>query len=430
MGKKYTHLTLNDRIFIEKSLDLGMSLKELGSCLGKDPTSISKEIRRHRIEKAGKDNFSHNDCAFRRDCRQRDQCGWAKTCVRKNCIGCRRCIDNCDKYIMEKCLRIEKGKLVCNGCSKKSHCRLRKFYYRAAQSHTFYLAALKTSREGINIDHAGLAEVNQLIAPLIKERGQSIAHIFSSHSSQIPFSSRTLYSYIDQGLLPVRNLDLIRKVRYKPRKKKKKPARDKAWLEGRKYEDFLKHIEENPDCNIVEMDTVEGKKGGKVLLTFHFRKMKYLLAFLLQRKTQECVQRVLERIESGLGTKTFKKIFQVILTDNGSEFNNPLLIEKGLGAKRTAVFYCEPYASYQKGALERNHELIRRIIPKGRSMEKLSDEQITKMVNHINGVARESLNWQTPFKMASLLMDKRLISLIGLKEIHTDEVMLKPGLLK
>lgn len=430
MGKKYTHLSLDDRIRIEKSLDNGEKLCEIGRLLGKDPSSISKEIKRHRIEKAARWNFSSNNCSHKRTCNQRSFCHWASTCRRKNCVGCCRCKDQCEKFIPESCQKLEKGTLVCNGCHKKSQCRMKKYYYRAVSAQKSYFATLKTTREGINIAEAELAEVNRLISPLIKTNGQSIAHIFSSHQDQIPFSSRTLYSYIDQGLLPVKNIDLIRKVRYKPRKKHKRPQLNKERLEGRRHDDFLRHIEQNPDYSVVEMDTVEGRKGGKVILTFHFRKTKCLLAFLLKRKTQECVKAIFDNLEAKMGTKKFKQLFQVVLTDNGSEFNNPSLLEKGIKGKRTAVFYCNPYASYQKGALEKNHEFIRRIIPKGRSMDSLSQELILKMVNNINSVARDSLNGQTPFKMASLLIDRRIISLLELQEVEADKVMLKPALLK
>ena len=178
------------------------------------------------------------------------------------------------------------------------------------------------------------------------------------------------------------------------------------------------------------MDTVEGRKGGKVLLTLHFRNSKCLLAFLLPAKTQAAVLSVFNWLEKGLGQRKFKKMFAVILTDNGSEFINPLLLERGIGEKRTRVFYCDPNSSYQKGALEKNHEFIRYIIPKGTSMCKYTDQDIKLMTNHINSLARESLNNQTPFKMATLLMDKDLISLVGLEEIPADDVTMKPHLLK
>jgi len=426
----YSHLTLDDRILIEKGLDQGLSFKEISRSTGKDPTSISKEVRRHRIEKPGNTYGAHNTCERRGTCNQRELCKFSLCCRKKACRGCSRCIAQCKQFKAIVCKMLVQGKLVCNRCSRKTSCRLDKYYYRASVAHREYQNTLSTSRQGINIDPERLGEVNQLITPLIKVRGQSIAHIYSSHKNEIPFSSRTLYSYIDKNLLLVRNLDLVRKVRYKPRRKTARPIRDKAWQEDRKYCDFISFIESNPDSNIVEMDTVEGRKGGKVLLTMLFRSTKCLLSFLLPAKTQEAVLTVFNWLEQGLGSRKFKKTFQVILTDNGSEFINPLLLEKGMDSKRTRVFYCDPNSSYQKGALEKNHEFIRYIIPKGKSMCEYSDSHIRLMTNHINSVARDSLNNQTPFKMATLLMNKDLISLVGLEEIPADDVIMKPYLLK
>lgn len=426
----YHHLTLDDRIVIEKSLDQSMSFKAIGRSIGKNLTSVSKEIKRHRIERARNTYGSHNNCEHRNSCHQREHCKWSLSCRKKSCRGCSRCIDKCPQFEAIVCKSLIKGKLVCNGCHRKSSCRLDKYYYRASEAHKEYLSSLKTSREGISIDTGSLTAVNDLITPLIRQRGQSIAHIYSTHKNDIPFSSRTLYSYIDQNLLLVRNIDLVRKVRYKPRRKTVRPTRDKAWLAGRKYCDFINFLDSNPESNVVEMDTVEGRKGGKVLLTLHFRNTKCLLSFLLPAKTQESVLSVLNWLEQGLGQRKFKRMFPVILTDNGSEFINPLLLEKGMGAQRTRVFYCDPNSSYQKGALEKNHEFIRYIIPKGTSMCRYTEQHIRLMTNHINSLARDSLNSQTPFKMATLLMDKDLVSLVGLEEIPADDVTMKPILLK
>ncbi len=321
----YHHLTLNDRISVEKGLDQWLSLKEIGQSIGKDPTSVSKEVRRHRIEKPRNISITRNNCEHRATCNQRESCHWASVCKRQACRGCIRCIDQCQQFKAIACKMLAQGKLVCNGCHRKSFCRLDKYYYRASNAHKEYLCALKTSRQGIGIDIGSLTAVNDLITPLIKLRGQSISHIYSTHKYDIPFSSRTLYSYIDQNLLLVRNIDLVRKVRYKPRRKTARPTRDKALLEGRKYCDFISFLDSNPESSVVEMDTVEGRKGGKVLLTLHFRNSKCLLAFLLPAKTQAAVLSVFNWLEKGLGQRKFKKMFAVILTDNGSEFINPFV---------------------------------------------------------------------------------------------------------
>lgn len=127
----------------------------------------------------------------------------------------------------------------------------------------------------------------------------------------------------------------------------------------------------------------------------------------------------------------FEKTFPVILTDNGTEFGNPLSLEfnnEGIG--RTRIFYCNPSASYQKGMLEKNHEFIRYIIPKGTSMDDYTQQDITKMINHINSLARESLNWTTPYDLAKLLIEKEVLKKLNLLKIPPQEIKLIPKLLK
>lgn len=137
------------------------------------------------------------------------------------------------------------------------------------------------------------------------------------------------------------------------------------------------------------------------------------------------------RLEKALGTALFLKTFPVILTDNGSEFLNPILLESGLDSfVRTNIYYCDPNSSYQKGMLEKNHEYIRYIIPKGKSFDDYTQDDITLMINHINSTARDSLNGRTPFELASLLLDPFVIESLGLKKIEHDDVTLKPSLLR
>ena len=182
---------------------------------------------------------------------------------------------------------------------------------------------------------------------------------------------------------------------------------------------------------MVEMDTVEGSKGGPVLLTMLFRNCNFMLVFLLARNTQADVCETFEAMELVLGTETMRDLFEVILTDNGPEFKNPALLERNLsGQRRTQVFYCDPMASWQKGRLEKNHEFIRYILPKGRPFTTLTKVQVVTMMNHINSTARASLNGRTPFELASLLLPDTLLRWSGAAAIPHDEVLLKPRLLK
>lgn len=118
-------------------------------------------------------------------------------------------------------------------------------------------------------------------------------------------------------------------------------------------------------------------------------------------------------------------------SDNGPEFKSPEDIEKSYSkGERTKVFFCDPLASWQKAKLEKNHEYIRKIIPKGIPLAGFDQEDMTLMANHINSTARASLNGRTPFELAQLLLDKKLIHTARLKQIPADEIILKKSLLK
>ena len=240
-----------------------------------------------------------------------------------------------------------------------------------------------------------------------------------------------MYNYLSKNCFSVGPLDLPRKVRMKKRKQRKTEIKSTNARTNRTYEDFQKYIEQHPELPIVEMDTVEGKKGGRVLLTLLFRNSRLMLAFLMYEKTQKEVLRIFNMIESDLGNELFEKTFPIILTDNGTEFGNPMALEfnpEGIG--RTRIFYCNPRASYQKGMIEKNHEFIRYVLPKGSSFDELFQTDIDLMVNHINSLGRASLNWFAPIDVAKFTMDKEAIKKLNLKKIQPNEIQLNKNLLK
>jgi len=423
-----SHLTLDDRFNIEKSLDHGISFKEIASRLHKDPSTISKEIKRNRIRKERKTQFVEV-CLNKKKCSRKNVCAYSPACNRK-CSTCENCTKNCDSFLPKKCNKVSRAPFVCNGCDLKNNCKLNRFFYKAKVAQDKYSQALSESRKGINLCEYELLEIEEMVSPLI-QKGQSIAHIYSTHKNDLPISSRTLYNYVDKCLITARNLDLPRKVRYKPRRKHSTKQRDHVWLNGRNYLDFEAFNRENSEIPVVEIDTVEGKKGGKALLTIYFRESKFMLAFLIERQTQEAVRSMFDYLEELLTTAVFQKIFPVILTDNGSEFMNPNFLEIGINSElRTKVFYCDPYSSYQKGGIEKNHEYIRCILPKSTSFDHLTQEAVTLMMNNINSAARKSLANQAPFNLFPLLLEEQVIQALGLKAIKPDEVCLKPILLK
>ena len=423
------HLSLSDRIYIEQGLGRRLSFKDIAAFIQKDPTTVSKEIRRHRSEKIQERKTAL--CTLRDKCIRMHMCN-DRYCGRQ-CGKCtqRRCQWNCPEYQAPVCRRLERSPYVCNGCGIRSCRQDTKYYYRAQIAEQRYRETLSSARSGINRTALELDDMDRIVSPLLKQ-GQSLGHIFATHGEELGCSRRTMYHYIQHGAFTAGNLDLPRKVRYKPRKARKpldKPI--PPYRSERTYKDFLRYMEQHPEASVVEMDTVEGAVGGPVLLTMLFRSCSFMLIFLLERNTQECVCQVFNALEECLGTDAMLALFAVILTDNGSEFKNPALLEKNLAGKRRAnVFYCDPMASWQKGRLEKNHEFIRYIIPKGRPLHGLLRGDVALMMNHINGIARASLNGRTPFELASLLLPASLLHFAKAKPIPHDDVLLKPCLLK
>ena len=267
---KNAHLTLSERIIIETCLRDAMSFKQIAREVGKDPSTISKEIRGHYkvIEKD-----TYNPCRHRRECKHfSDICNPCKHQFGKFCRQCSKvkCYTHCPDFEEKVCLKLQKPPYVCNGCNERSGCKLRRHLYDAKFAQNEYEAVRSESRQGFATEPAELRRIDDIISPLVKQ-GQSIHQICTNNADVIMLDERTIYNYIDAGLLSIGNLDLPRKVRYRARKKKKPLRVDKQCHLGRTYEDFLEYMELHPDIPVVEMDSVEGKKGGKVLITLFFR---------------------------------------------------------------------------------------------------------------------------------------------------------------
>lgn len=426
---KGKHLRIEDRITIEYGLDNNFTLKEIAKRVSKDPTTISKEIKRNRFLRVSKKK--ENDlqpCQNRKNCTKTNLCNsrCGKQCKKCRFINCYRA---CTEYSIKKCTKLNRYPYVCNNCSTVTTCTDEKNYYKAKVADTKYKEVLVTTREGLNLTSDELKKLDEIISPLIL-KGQSISHIFTHHKHEINCCERTLYYYFDKNAFTARNIDLPRKVKYKPRKKSTSPVvKDSAHRIGRTFEDFVKFLENNPNTPVVEMDTVHGTRSGKVLLTFMFRNCSLMLAFIIDSCSQIDVKDAIDKLYEVLGHEVFKRSFPVVLTDNGSEFINPEDLELDTeGNQRTKIFYCNPMASYQKPHVEKNHEYIRYIIPKGKSLNNRTQEDITLMMNHINSTARASLNGNTPFKLAQMLLDVSMLDKLSLKHILADEVHLKPAL--
>jgi IS30 family transposase len=427
----FKHFTLTERHFIEHALNESQSFKAIGRALSKDCTSVSKEIKNHLIfKRTGCLGKAFNNCLLKYTCTHSNLCS-KETCSQKYCRNCEFCLKVCHDYQKESCPNFSNPPYACNGCSRRIRCNLEKTFYSASYAQKEYELFRHESRSGISITEGELTFMDNFVSPLLR-KGQSIHHICTNNSDVIMCSEKTIYNYIDSGLFDACNIDLPRKVRFRPRKKSTVLFKvDKKCRVGRTYDDFLSYMLENPDTSVVEMDSVEGVKGGKVLLTIHFTLNQLMLAFIRETNTSRSVTNVFNLLFEDIGPEAFKELFPVILTDNGSEFSNPAAIEfDSDGCRRTRVFFCNPSAPYQKGAVENNHSLIRRIIPKGISLNPYSQVDILMMMSHINSYGRKKLNDHSPYEAFSFLHGSDLLEKLGIEPILPNEVVLRPSLLK
>ena len=230
-------------------------------------------------------------------------------------------------------------------------------------------------------------------------------------------------------------LDFPRIVKYKKRKNsnKRRTRKEREILINRTYEDFTNYISKNPDVNIVEIDTVVGlQKESDCFLTLLWRKSNFMLIFKLESQTTYEVSRIFNILQELIPYEEYKRLFQVILTDNGHEFFDVNNIEciQSTGEYVTRLFFCDPHMSCQKGMIEKNHEFIRYILPKGSSLKNITQEDCDLFMNNINSLCRDSLNGKCPYEAMLFLCDEYILKKLNCYFIEPDEVVLNDSLLK
>ena len=397
---KNKHLSLDDRSKIQLMLDNKESFSSIASSLGKDPSTISKEIRNHlQYRKVSAYHLPYNSCTKRVSCPKSHICTECHA-ARKYTL-CRRCS-------------------MCNSLCKDFEKRV----YNADFAHREYRDVLSEARSGLSYSEEEIRYLDEFISPLIRKK-QSPHHICATNADSLTVSERTIYRLIDARIISAMNIDLPRKIRYNARKVKCHLKVDKACRIGRTYEDFKGYLLEYPDLAITQLDSVEGKKGSKVLLTIHFVKAEFMIAFLRDHNDSQSVIDIFERLYFELRPDRFCSLFKVCLADNGTEFSNPRAIEYDRqGNLRTHIFYCDPSSPYQKGSAERNHEFIRCFLPKGTDFSPYSQEDICLMMDHINSYSRESLGNKCPYDVFSFLYGQEILDLLGCHRVPPQDVTL------
>ena len=383
-GKKNKHMTISDRTEIQECLYKEMTFKDIAYLIGKDPTTISKEVKLRAQ--------SHT---------------------------------NSFVITSEICPKLMKVPYVCNGCRQKSSpsCHFQRRVYIAKTAQEFYEKALVESREGIALNKAEFYENDRIISEKIKA-GQHIYHILQS--SNVTTSRSSVYRYFHKGYMSASLIDLPRAVKFKPRKQQKEDYIPKGIKIGRRYDDFLQYIKETGASDHKEFDTVIGNPGGKVIMTVLFTSSDLMFGILLNDKTAAQVSRNVIRFKEILHENgfSFGEIFPLLLTDNGGEFSDVFSFENDLnGMLESKVFFCDPMCASQKPFVEKNHTLFRDIIPKGSSFDSYSQETVDLIFSHVNSVKRKIFNGKSSYDVFSFLYSVDLLSLLNIRKIPDDKVI-------
>ena len=397
----YCHLSYEDRKNIEDGLNENKSINQISKEINRSHSSILREIDRNKkySEPSAWNNYkiNHSDLVL-------------------------------------SCERLKHSPYVCNGCKSRSGCRKVRWTYYAREADNSYKEVKSEARKGINLTAEEIYKINSILTPLIK-KGQTINHLYINHPDILDFSKPSFYNYVNNGVFEFSPLDFPRIVKYKKRKnsKNRRTRKEREILINRKYDDFQKFISNHPDFNIVEMDTVEGLKDeNDCFLTLLWRKSKFMLIFKLENQTTEEVSRIFNILQQLIPYDDYKRLFQVILTDNGHEFFDVLNIEcmHSTGEQVTKLFFCDPHMSCQKGMIEKNHEFIRYILPKGSSFKNITQEDCDLFMNNINSLCRDSLNGKSPYEAMLFLCDEYVLKSLNCYYIKPDEVILNDSLLK
>ena len=420
-NNKNLHLTVQERIIIEKGIENGSTKAAIALTIGKDKSTVGKGIKKHR-ELVHKSSYKIN-CANMKNCSHNHVC------------------DNCADFKPFTCNRRDRSPGACNGCSKYTHCRYDKYRYKADFSHKKYREDLVDSRTGINMSYEECKAMADIIVPLI-EAGHSPYHIVTNHP-ELNISEKTLYNYIENGIFRefgLLDIDLRIKTKRKITKKasnKYKKREDKKYLNGRTYDDFINYTAENKNLSVVEMDTVYNNGStGPFMQTFKFLDYSFMFIVYQEEKTAKSMVEGVDLLEKILGKDLFSEEVAIIKTDRGSEFCDAEGFEKEENeSRRTRIFYCDPMASGQKGSLENNHKEIRYICPKENDLKDLglnSQEKANLIVSHINSQSKEHLKYKSPLEVMEFMNPAlyQKFKDFGIERINKDNIVLKPYLLK
>ena len=417
------HITSFDRFKILKYLSLRFNIPKIARILGYNKTSIYREIIINSIVE-----------------NKHPQFGWGfKTRLCKNASICgpkiSRCPEVCMKYLPKTCSLITKPYEVCNFCERIKECKFEHLIYHPEIAHDAAKKRFKNGKTKIKLNEYELRKFDEYVSkPIINGQSPEVVKSYSSNKD-FPVCSKTLRSYIDKGLLTAKNIDLRRKLSITtsnnynyPRSYSHDPLKKIDHL----YDDYIHYMIKHPKEVTFQCDTVFGKRDDKkCLLTIHADTLHFQMYILLLNKTALRVNNAFMAIRNKLGKERFSKVFRVLLSDNGTEFDNLTELEHDIdGEIMCRVFYTRTYRSSDKAECERNHELFRYIRKKGKTLDTIDEEDIEIINSHINSYPRKSLDWKTPIEAMKEKFGNDIVKLLGIEEIKRKDVNLTARVLK
>ena len=355
--KNWKHLTFEQRKTISSGISHEYKLKDIGESLLVDPTSVSKEVKRNRIEVS---------------------------------IG-----------LKNNCKRTQRWPYVCTGCKNRyNNCPYTKYKYDASKAQEKADINLINSRRGIDVDAEEFQQLDKIIKDGVDEN-KSIYQIKIENKDSINKSISTLYRYVNNGYLKTKRIDLPYAVKYKKRKHNKKYeyTDNKIDRSNHTYLDYLSYMHKNPNCNVWQLDFLGTiKSDSKNILSFILPNVHFTLLDIINNPNSKKVVEFFDDLEDKIGTESFKDLIPVILTDRDPCFNDieGICFSKITGEERCKLFFCDPYVSNQKPHVENINKQIRKFFPKGKSIDKHTNESVKNHNITLLNTPIKSLDGNTP----------------------------------
>ena len=322
------------------------------------------------------------------------------------------------------CTLLEKQPKVCNKCPKfkRNTCCYDYIVYDSNVAQDSYD---KRKKRGIGVKQ-------ELYLDLVKKclkKQQPISHIISmiKRNYNDTLTRQTIYDWYNKGFIEYNKKNVRRKNKIFKDKETYQIISKKERLKGREYFDFLEYVKENKNTFVTEIDLVEGIKSSDIyLLTIFIPEIQFLFAFRIKNKYPTSVAKVFDWIEKRIGHKNFKRLFEVLLTDQGSEFLNHEIITKSIYdsyTKRCKIFYCEAGKPHQKSHVENIHRLLRRYIPKRVDLSNYSQDDINFIVSNINSMYKSKYKNKSPIELFKERFSKIILDKLSIEEIACEDII-------